>query len=98
MLKEAAILFESGAYQHVDVTVLVIAPENLRLERVMNRDGSTKEDVLKRMKNQWTQERKIKLANHILNNDGTQLLIPQVMDLHQKFVTPSTQGSANIPS
>ena len=86
VLKEAAILFESGAYQHVDVTVLVIAPENLRLERVMNRDGSTKEDVLKRMKNQWTQERKIKLANHILNNDGTQLLIPQVMDLHQKFV------------
>ena len=98
VLKEAAILFESGAYQHVDVTVLVIAPEDLRLERAMYRDGSTKEDVLKRMKNQWTQERKIKLANHILNNDGTQLLIPQVMDLHQKFVTPSTQGSANIPS
>jgi dephospho-CoA kinase len=85
VLKEAAILFESGAYQDVDITVLVIAPESLRLERVMARDGSTKEDVLKRMKNQWTQERKVKLADHIITNDGTQLLIPQVLELHDRF-------------
>lgn len=85
VLKEAAILFESGAYQDVDITVLVIAPQDVRLERVVNRDGSSKEDVLKRMNNQWTQERKVKLADHILNNSGTQLLIPQVMELHQNF-------------
>jgi dephospho-CoA kinase len=85
VLKEAAILFESGAYQDVDITVLVIAPESLRLERVMARDGSSKEDVLKRMKNQWTQERKVKLADHIITNDGTQLLIPQVLELHDRF-------------
>ncbi|MBP9152953.1 MAG: dephospho-CoA kinase [Flavobacteriales bacterium] len=85
VLKEAAILFESGAYQDVDITVLVIAPESLRLERVMARDGSSKEDVLKRMKNQWTQERKVKLADHIISNDGTQLLIPQVLELHHRF-------------
>jgi dephospho-CoA kinase len=85
VLKEAAILFESGAYQDVDITVLVIAPQDVRLERVINRDGSSKEDVLKRMNNQWTQERKVKLADHILNNSGTQLLIPQVLELHQNF-------------
>lgn len=85
VLKEAAILFESGAYQDVDITVLVVAPEDLRLERVMERDGSTKEEVLKRMNNQWTQERKVKLADHIINNDGTKLLIPQVLELHERF-------------
>lgn len=85
VLKEAAILFESGAYQDVDITVLVIAPEDLRIERVMKRDGSTKEDVMKRMNNQWTQERKVKLADHIINNDGVHLMIPQVLSLHQKF-------------
>jgi dephospho-CoA kinase len=85
VLKEAAILFENGAYQDVDITVLVIAPQDVRLERVINRDGSSKEDVLKRMNNQWTQERKVKLADHILNNSGTQLLIPQVLELHQNF-------------
>ena len=85
VLKEAAILFESGAYQDVNTSVLVIAPEDVRLQRVMKRDGSSKEEVLQRMKNQWTQERKDKLADHIINNDGTQLLIPQVLELHQKF-------------
>ena len=85
VLKEAAILFESGAYQAVDFTVLVIAPEDVRIQRVVNRDGSTTEQVLQRIKNQWTQERKAKLADHIVNNDGFELLIPQVLELHRKF-------------
>ena len=85
VLKEAAILFESGAYHNVDVTVLVIAPKELRIDRVTDRDGSSRDDVIKRMNNQWTQERKAKLADHIINNDGTQLLIPQVLELHKKF-------------
>lgn len=85
VLKEAAILFETGAYQNVDITVLVIAPQELRLERVMQRDGSSKEEVQQRMNNQWTQERKVKLADHIINNDCVQMLIPQVLELHKKF-------------
>ncbi len=85
VLKEAAILFESGAYQAVDITVLVIAPEKLRLTRVVERDGTTEEEVIKRMKNQWAQERKVKMADHIINNDGAQLIIPQVLELHKKF-------------
>lgn len=85
VLKEAAILFESGAYHAVDITVLVIAPEQIRVERVMNRDGSSEQEVKERMANQWTQERKVKLADHIINNDGSHLLIPQVLELHKKF-------------
>ena len=85
VIKEAAILFESGAYQAVDYTVLVVAPEETRIERVMARDGSTREEILQRMNNQWTQERKSKLADHIMNNDGYHLLIPQVLELHHKF-------------
>ena len=85
VIKEAAILFESGAYQAVDYTVLVVAPEETRIERVMARDGSTREEILQRMNNQWTQERKSKLADYIMNNDGYQLLIPQVLELHHKF-------------
>lgn len=85
VLKEAAILFESGAHQDVDITVLVIAPEKLRISRVTERDGVSPADVLKRMKNQWTQERKVKLADHILNNDGLHLLVPQVLELHKKI-------------
>jgi len=85
VLKEAAILFESGAYHNVDVAVLVIAPTDLRIERVAARDGSTREEILQRMNNQWTQERKAKLADHIINNDGAQLIIPQVLELHKRF-------------
>lgn len=85
VLKEAAILFESGAYHNVDVTVLVIAPTEMRIDRVAARDGSTREQILQRMNNQWTQERKAKLADHIVNNDGTQLIIPQVLELHKRF-------------
>ncbi len=85
VLKEAAILFESGAYHAVDYTVLVIAPEEVRIARVVERDGTTEDEVIKRMNNQWTQERKVKLADHIINNDGSKLLIPQVLELHNKF-------------
>jgi dephospho-CoA kinase len=85
VLKEAAILFESGAYHNVGVAVLVIAPSDLRIDRVVARDGSTREEILQRMNNQWTQERKAKLADHIINNDGAQLIIPQVLELHKRF-------------
>lgn len=85
VLKEAAILFESGAYHNVDVTVLVIAPKETRVDRVSKRDGSSREEIIQRMNNQWTQERKAKLADHIINNDGTQFLIPQVLELHRRF-------------
>lgn len=85
IIKEAAILFESGAYEDVDITLLVIAPEETRLQRVMKRDSVSREAVQARMANQWTQERKQKLADHIIINDGNQLIIPQILELHRRF-------------
>ena len=62
VVKEAAILFESGAYKDCDITILVTAPEDVRVERVISRDNTNKEDVLKRIKSQWSDEDKAKLA------------------------------------
>ncbi|MFC2175786.1 dephospho-CoA kinase [Bacteroidota bacterium] len=87
VIKEAAILFESGANRFVDVTVLVVAPEKIRINRVMLRDEVKAFQVKERMANQWSQERKEKLADYVINNDGAHLLVPQVIELHQKFVS-----------
>jgi dephospho-CoA kinase len=85
IIKEAAILFESGAYKAVDETVLVIAPEDIRIHRVIQRDGMTEAEVRRRMANQWPEERKMKMADHILVNDGLHLVLPKVLELHHVF-------------
>ncbi|MCF8257442.1 MAG: dephospho-CoA kinase [Flavobacteriales bacterium] len=86
IIKEAAILFESGAYRTVQQTVLVTAPENVRIERVMQRDSISETEVRQRMDSQWPEERKAQMADHVIVNDGHQLLIPQVLELHGKFI------------
>ena len=68
IFKEAAILFESGAYKACDATILITAPLELRIKRVMNRDKVSKEDVLKRMRNQLSDEEKLKLATYTVTN------------------------------
>lgn len=86
VVEEAAILFESGAHAFLDQSVLVYAPEELRIERVMKRDGMGREQVLKRMGHQMEEEEKLKLADHVLRNDGTRMLLPQVIALHKKIL------------
>lgn len=86
VVEEAAILFESGAYASMDQTVLVVAPEALRIKRVMARDGLSREHVLKRMGHQMSEEEKMDLADHVLVNDGTRMLLPQVIELHNKIL------------
>jgi dephospho-CoA kinase len=68
VFKEAAILFESGAYKDCDFTILVTAPEDVRVERVIKRDNSNKEDVIKRIRSQWSDEDKVKLSDFVINN------------------------------
>ena len=68
VFKEAAILFESGAYKDCDYTILVTAPEDVRVERVIKRDNTTKEDIIKRIRSQWSDEDKAKLSNYVINN------------------------------
>jgi dephospho-CoA kinase len=68
VVKEAAILFESGAYKDCDYTILVTAPEDVRVERVIKRDNTTKEDVIKRIRSQWSDEDKAKLSDFVIQN------------------------------
>jgi dephospho-CoA kinase len=90
VLKEAALLFESGSYKLCDQNILVLAPEAVRLRRVMDRDGVTAEQVKVRMDKQLPDEDKIKLADQVINNNETDSLIVQVTQLHQLFLN-STQ-------
>jgi len=68
VVKEAAILFESGAYKDCDYTILVTAPEDVRIDRVIKRDNTNKEDVIKRIRSQWSDEDKAKLADFVIQN------------------------------
>jgi dephospho-CoA kinase len=68
VIKEAAILFESGSYQFCDKIITVTAPENVRLQRVIQRDSVTEDQVLARMQNQWKEEEKIALSDYVIQN------------------------------
>jgi len=82
VLHEAAILFESGFDRLFDANILVTAPEQLCVSRVMNRDGLSREMVLDRMQNQWSQEKKIQLSDYSIVNDEVLMIIPQVLAIH----------------
>ena len=85
VLKEAAILFESGSYKDCDFVITVTAPENIRVKRVMARDKVSDKEIRQRMKNQWSDKEKTKRSDFIINNDGKLLLIPQVLNIHKKI-------------
>ncbi len=78
IFNEAAILFETGAYRNFDATILVYAPEELRLKRVLKRDIITKEEVLARMNNQLKDDEKRKMTSLQILNDGESPLLIQI--------------------
>lgn len=82
-LKEAALLFESGSYKKLDAVILVSAPREMRIERTMQRDHCSREEVMKRMKQQWSESEKSRRSDYLLVNDENRSLIEQVADLHQ---------------
>lgn len=85
-LKEAALLFEAGSYQLLDKILVVAAPDQLRIKRVLQRDSHrSKADVERIIKNQMPQEEKIKRADYVINNDESELVVPQVLKLHEWF-------------
>ena len=86
VVEEAAILFESGVGNILDGSVLVYAPEWLRIQRVKHRDGVDEANVRRRMMHQMDEEDKMKLADHIIYNDEKQMLLPQVIALHRKIL------------
>jgi dephospho-CoA kinase len=76
---ETAILFESGFSRHVDVSVMVYAPQEVRIERVMARDGISREEVAGRMNSQLSDEIKKTYSDYVIYNDGRQALLPQLV-------------------
>jgi len=85
LLKEAAILFETEGYKLLDATILVVAPEKIRIKRVMSRDRIEEEAVKNRIQNQLSDEKKKLLAQYVIVNDGENLLIPQVLEIAQQI-------------
>jgi dephospho-CoA kinase len=83
IIKETALLFETGIYKDLDYSILVTAPLHLKIERVLKRNSISKEEVEKRMAAQWPDEKKIPLANFVIINDNEQALIPQVLQVIQ---------------
>jgi len=86
ILKEAALLFESGSYRLCDKSVLVTAPVDVRIARVMERDRVSKEQVESRVNKQLSDEIKKGMADYFIENKETDALIPQVLKLHQQFL------------
>jgi dephospho-CoA kinase len=87
VIHEAAILIESGFYKMMDFTILVSAPDEMRIERVMRRNNLTRESVISRMAKQWPDSEKRKFATLELVNDNKNLLIPQIIEIDKKLKT-----------
>ena len=86
VLKEAALLFESGSSQMCDYTILVKSPEAIKIQRIIQRDHITESEVRLRMNKQLPDEEKEKLADFILYNNEEQLLVTQILTLHEKLL------------
>jgi len=85
VMQEAAILFENGFHTLMDKSITISAPQEIRLKRVMERDQAKKEEVLARMRNQWSDKKKEKAADYIIYNDGQQMVLPQILNIHQNL-------------
>jgi len=88
-VKEAALFFESGSAANMDYIIGVYAPKALRLQRAMHRDHITRQEVLDRMDRQIDEQLKMKLCDFVIINDEQQPVLPQVLQLHEKFLSLS---------
>jgi len=87
VIHESAILFESDAYKGFDRIILVTAPEEMRIQRVLDRSGMTREKILRIIKNQFPEEEKIVRSHFVLKNDGTTLLLPHILSIYKVLST-----------
>lgn len=86
-IHEAAILVESGLADQFDKLIVVTAPVDIRLERVIKRDKVNQDQVLARMNNQLPDEDRLKVADYQIINDGTSMILPQVLNVHREILT-----------
>jgi len=90
VMKEAALLFESSSYKMCDKTIMITAPLKLRIYRVTQRDNLTRVEIENRNARQFSEEKKVQLADFTIRNDDTELIIPQVIELHKQFLMLSS--------
>ncbi len=86
IIKEAALIFESAAWKHVDKVIGVSAPYDLRMQRAMQRDNISAEQVQARMSKQMDEAEKMSRCDFVITNDEKELLIPQVIPLHELLI------------
>lgn len=89
VIKEAALLFESGSAEGLDYVIGVAAPETIRIKRVTDRDAVDAAEVKKRMYNQLDETIKMKLCDFIIRNNEQEMILPQVLSLHKKLIQRS---------
>ena len=85
-IKEAALIFESGSQAQLDCVIGVFAPMAVRIQRVIKRDGSTREEVKARMEKQIDESLKMRLCDYVITNDEQELVIPQVIKIHEQLI------------
>lgn len=85
VIEEAAILFETDMAPHFDKIIVVAAPLEIRIERVMHRDGVSREEVLRRAANQFEEEVLVARADYVIHNDDRQLVVPRVLTIDQSL-------------
>lgn len=90
VIYEAAILFEGGFYEKMDYSILVTAPKEQRIARTMQRNKITEQMVKERMKSQWPEEKKSKLADLCLVNDNKNLILPDIIRIDKNLKTNGT--------
>ena len=86
IIKEAALIFESGSHQSLDYVIGVQAPLRLRLQRAIKRDNISEDEAMARINKQINEEIKIRLCDFIIVNDEQQMVIPQVLELHERLL------------
>ena len=87
IIKEAALIFESGSAENLDFVIGVFSPLPLRIKRIMERDQVTRDEVIKRMNRQIDENIKMRLCDKVIFNDEQQLVITQVLPLHQQLLS-----------
>jgi len=90
-IREAALIFEARGAANLDFVIGVFAPMALRIHRTMQRDGTTREAVQQRMRNQIDEEIKMRLCDAVVRNDEQEAVLPQVIALHQRLILISRE-------
>jgi dephospho-CoA kinase len=87
VIMEAAILFESGGHKLVDRIATIIAPVEERISRVTFRNKLSRDQVMERIKNQMTDEERIKRSDYVINNSENEMIIPVILQIHEDLIT-----------